>query len=84
MNESTQRCSTAENALIFRTAYISYHNYFAGSFVHCRKYFTVLINRCTKIFAKFIFVALNDYENILTTKISRFMVHLFLSFLWQS
>ena len=53
---------------------ISYRNYFADSF-HCRKYFAVLIYiRCTKIFAKLIFVALNDYENILPPKISRFTV----------
>ena len=41
--------------------------------VRCRKCFTGLIICCTKYFAIFIFVALSDYENILTMKISRFM-----------
>ena len=48
--------------------------YFAGLFIHCRKYFAGLIISCTKYFAIFIFVALSDYENILTTKISIFTV----------
>ena len=36
-------------------------------------YFTSLIIHCTKHFLKFIFAALSDYENILTTKIPKFM-----------
>ena len=51
---------------------ILYHNYIAGSSIHCRNYFAVLIVRCTKILAKFIFVALNDYEKFLTLESSRF------------
>ena len=39
---------------------ISYHKYFI---IQCRKYFVI-----------FNFVVLSDYENISTTKISRFMV----------
>ena len=54
---------------------ISYCSYFAGLIIRCKKYFAVLFICCTKIFVKFIFVALNDYENILTTKISIFTVY---------
>ena len=39
-----------------------------------RKIF-VLIIHCRKIFGSLIFVAVQAYENILTTKFSRFMVH---------
>ena len=38
------------------------------------KLFIQSILRCTKYFAIFTFVALSDYKNILTTKISRFTV----------
>ena len=53
---------------------ISYHYYFSGLIIRCKKYFSVLIIHCTKNFAKFIFVPLNDYKNIFAMKISRFTV----------
>ena len=53
---------------------ISFRNYFAVLIILCRKCFALLFVCCTKIFVKFIFVAFNDYDNILTMKISRFTV----------
>ena len=57
---------------------ISYRNYYAGLFIRRRKYFACLIICFRKYFAILIFVALSDYENISTTKISRFTVYILL------
>ena len=66
MNESWQHFSTTANAVIFCTVIILQGWSFAVKKFRCFNY------SLYKNFAEFLFVAFNNRENILTTKISRF------------